>query len=252
MRRRGAIVELLEKREVASVADLAERFGVSPLTIRRDLDYLEGRHLVSRQYGRVTIKDTLGRPSGSRHVMAKKAIAAEAARHVQDGDAIFLNASSTALEMLSHIEADDVSVITNNAKVMLLEGPLKQTILLTGGTAMPPRASLTGELAMDTIRRYHAAKCFIGCSGISAAHGLTSNTVNETSVDALMLEQSREHFVLLDSSKIGKSLTYPIADAHAAGTVITDDGATDEQVDALYMAGVGNVIRVHLAIPGGE
>lgn len=184
-------------------------------------------------------------------MLAKKAVAAEAARHVEDGDAIFVNASSTALEMIELIEADDVSVITNNSKVMLLKGPLRQTILLTGGTAVPPRASLTGELAMDVIRRYQAAKCFIGCSGISAEHGLTSNTVPETAVDSLMLEQSREHFLLLDSFKIGKSYTYPIAPAHMADTVITDDGATDEQVDHLYMAGVKDVIVVATSIPEG-
>ena len=250
-RRREAIMRLLEGRESAGVGELAERFDVSPLTIRRDLDYLEGRGMVTRQYGRVTIADALGRPSGSRRVLAKKAVAAEAARHVEDGDAIFVNASSTALEMIELIEADDVSVITNNSKVMLLKGPLRQTILLTGGTAVPPRASLTGELAMDVIRRYQAAKCFIGCSGISAEHGLTSNTVPETAVDSLMLEQSREHYLLLDSFKIGKSYTYPIAPAHMADTVITDDGATDEQVDHLYMAGVKNVIVATTSIPEG-
>ena len=251
MKRREDIVRLLEERGRMDVTDLAERFGVSPLTIRRDLDYLESRQLVSHQYGSATLVNTLGRPSGSRRVMAKRAIARRAAGFVEDGDAVFVNASSTALDVVNHIEAEDVSVITNNSKVMLLKGPLRQTILLTGGTAVPPRASLTGELAMDVIRRYQAAKCFIGCSGISAEHGLTSNTVPETAVDSLMLEQSREHFLLLDSFKIGKSYTYPIAPAHMADTVITDDGATDEQVDHLYMAGVKNVIVATTSIPEG-
>ena len=244
MSRRKAIVTQLEERGGASVAELAERFGVSPLTIRRDLDYLEERGLVSRQYGRATIVNTLGRPSGSRRILAKRAIARAAAGFVEDGDAIFLNASSTALDMIKYIEADDVSIITNNAKVMLLEGPLRVTVLLTGGAAMPPRASLTGQLALDTIGRYEAAKCFVGCSGISARAGLTSNTANEPPVDALMLQRSRRRFVLLDSSKLGAELTYHVADAREAGTLITDDGATDGQVQELYEAGVPRVIRV--------
>ena len=70
-RRREAIMRLLEGRESAGVSELAERFDVSPLTIRRDLDYREGRGMVTRQYGRVTIADALGRPSGSRRVLAK-------------------------------------------------------------------------------------------------------------------------------------------------------------------------------------
>lgn len=248
-RRRQAIVRLLEERESASVAELAERFDVSSLTIRRDLDSLEGQGMVTRQYGRVSLVDELGRPSGSRRVLAKKAIAAEAAHHVANGDAIFVNASSTALEIIESITAQDVSIITNNSKVMLLKGPLSQTVLLTGGNAMPPRTSLTGELTMDVIGRYHAAKCFMGCSGISAEGGLTSNTMPECAVDALMLAHSREHFVLLDSSKLGRSYTYPIAGIAEAHTVITDDGATDEQVRTLREAGVRKVIRVATSMP---
>ncbi|MST71891.1 DeoR/GlpR family DNA-binding transcription regulator [Olsenella porci] len=248
MKRREDIVRLLEERGRMDVTDLAERFGVSPLTIRRDLDYLESRQLVSHQYGSATLVNTLGRPSGSRRVMAKRAIARRAAGFVEDGDAVFVNASSTALDVVNHIEAEDVSVITNNSKVMLLQGPLKPTVLLTGGEAVPPRASLTGQLALDTIGRFTATKCFIGCSGISARVGLTSNTAPEPTVDALMLARSRAHFVLLDSDKIGVECTYAFGTAADAGTVITDDGATDEQVEELLSAGVREVIRVPLEL----
>lgn len=243
-RRRESIVALLEEQDGARVADLADYFEVSALTIRRDLDALEQKKLVMRHYGRVFLVNTLGRPAGSRHVMAKIAIAKEAARHVCDGDAIFLNASSTALEMIEYIDAQDVSIITNNSKVMLLHRPLQHSVILTGGDARPPRASLTGQLALDTIRRYKTSKCFLGCSGISATAGLTSNTINEPAVDALMLEHSLERYVLLDSSKIGAELTYPIAPAKMADVVITDDGATQHDVDQLIAAGVKDVIRV--------
>jgi DeoR/GlpR family transcriptional regulator of sugar metabolism len=78
--------------------------------------------------------------------------------------------------------------------------------------------------------------------------GLTSNTAPEPTVDALMLARSRAHFVLLDSDKIGVECTYAFGTAADAGTVITDDGATDEQVEELLSAGVREVIRVPLEL----
>ena len=98
--RRDQIVAILEKDGKASVADLAERFGVSPLTIRRDLDYLEERKVLSREYGTARLLNPMGRPSGSRQIRAITAISRLAARYVDDGDLILINTSATAIAML--------------------------------------------------------------------------------------------------------------------------------------------------------
>ena len=174
--RRDAIVALLESNGQVGVADLAEHFGVSTLTIRRDLDYLEEQHVLSRQYGTATLLNPLGRPSGSRQIRANKAIAREAAKHVNDGDCIFINASSTALSIISNITAQDVTVITNNAKAMLLTERPNASIILTGGEIRPPKASMTGEFALECVKRITATKCFLGVTGLSPTYGLTSAT----------------------------------------------------------------------------
>ena len=93
--RRDEITAILEVRGQVSVAELAEHFDVSALTIRRDLDYLESQQVLTRQYGTATLLNPFGRPSGSRQIRANKAIAREAARYVEDGDCIFINTSST-------------------------------------------------------------------------------------------------------------------------------------------------------------
>ena len=80
--RRDAIMALLERDGQASVAELAEHFEVSQLTIRRDLDWLESRHVLSRQHGSASLLNPLGRPSGSQRVRANRAIAREAAKYV--------------------------------------------------------------------------------------------------------------------------------------------------------------------------
>lgn len=244
--RRDAIVALLESNGQVGVADLAEHFGVSTLTIRRDLDYLEEQHVLSRQYGTATLLNPLGRPSGSRQIRANKAIAREAAKHVNDGDCIFINASSTALSIISNITAQDVTVITNNAKAMLLTERPNASIILTGGEIRPPKASMTGEFALECMKRITATKCFLGVTGLSPTYGLTSATAPEPAVNAMMLERSHMHVIVADSSKIGKTSSFQFGSTDEVDLLITDSGATDEQVELLKENGVSEVIRVDL------
>lgn len=246
--RRDAIIALLESRGQVSVAELAEHFGVSALTIRRDLEFLESKQIVSRQYGTATLLNPLGRPSGSRQIRANRAIAREAATHVEDGDCIFLNASSTALNIIDFITAQDVTVITNNGKALLLDERPNVSILLTGGEIRPPKASMTGQVTLDMIRRVTATKCFLGVTGFSAEYGLTSATTPEPAVNALMLERSKLHVVVADSTKMGLTSSFQYGSADEVDLLITDAGATDAQVAKLKAYGVGEVIRVDAAL----
>lgn len=252
--RRDAIIALLESQGQISISELAEHFGVSALTIRRDLDYLEARQVVSRQRGTATLLNPLGRPSGSRQIRANRAIAHEAARHVEDGDCIFLNASSTALGIIDFITAQDVTVITNNGKVLLLEESPNLSILLTGGEVRPPRFSLTGEIALDYIRRVTATKCFLGLTGLSASYGLTSATAPEPAVNALMLERSKRHIVVADSSKLGIISSFQFGSTDEVNLLITDTGATEVQVSKLRGSGLDEVVLVDPALEtdGGD
>lgn len=247
--RRDAIVALLEEDGQASVADLAEKFQVSALTIRRDLDYLESKQVVLRQYGMAKLMNPLGRPSGSRQIRANTAIAREAAKLVKDGDCIFINASSTALGVIQFITARDVTVVTNNGKALLLEERPSVSIILTGGEIRPPRAAMAGEVALDYIKRVTATKSFLGVTGISATYGLTSATAPEPVVNALMLERSRQHVIVADSSKVGLTSSFQFGSADEVDLLITDTGATDEQVDELKAFGVGEVVRVDPTLP---
>lgn len=242
--RRDAIIALLEAKGEVSVAELADHFEVSALTIRRDLDSLEAQQVLTRQYGTAKLLNPLGRPSGSRQIRANKAIAREAAQHIEDGDCIFINASSTALSIIDYIKALDVTVITNNGKALLLDEHPNVTILLTGGEVRPPRTSMTGEVALDYIKRVTATKCFLGCTGISASYGLTSATSPEPALNTLMLERSREHVIVADSSKIGVTSSFQFGTCDEVGLFITDTGAADDQVAELERAGIGAILRV--------
>lgn len=248
--RRDQIIAILEKNGKVSVSELAERFSVSPLTIRRDLDFLEERRVLTREYGTATLLNPMGRPSGSRQIRAIAAISRLAARYVEDGDLILINTSATAIGMLDHIEAQDVTCFTNMAKTVLLNNIRPNvSLMLTGGEVRPPRSSLTGEVAINAIEKVRAAKCFLGCTGLSAEYGLTSATAPEPAVNAMMLERSKYHVVLADSSKIGVTSSFQFGSADEVDLLITDTGASDTQVALLSAAGVKKIVRVDPSLP---
>lgn len=242
--RRDDIIALLENRGQVSVSELAEHFEVSPLTIRRDLDYLESQQVLTRQYGSATLLNPLGRPSGSRRVRAIRAIAREAAKQIVDGDCVFINTSSTALGIVEFITARDVTVVTNSSKAFMVSIPAMVSVLLTGGEIRPPRESMTGEMALSSIRDISATKCFLGVTGVSESHGLSSATTTEPAVNALMLERSREHVIVADSSKLGCASSFQFASLDEVDLLVTDTGATDAQTETLMGCGVSKVIRV--------
>ncbi len=242
--RRDTIVNILQEKGQVSVSDLAEQFSVSPLTIRRDLEYLEAREIVTRQYGTATLVSHLARSGHSEQARSLQAIAHEAAKHVEDGDVIFINASSTALQILKYITAHNVTVVTNNGGALLLDEAPHVSVQLTGGEVHLPRVSMTGERAIDFIKHFSADKCFLGATGVSATYGLTSATAPEPAVNAIMLERSRKHLVVADCSKIGVVASFQFASPNQIDLLVTDTGVSDVQVEKMRNRGVGEIVRV--------
>ena len=135
-------------------------------------------------------------------------------------------------------------------KAILLESVRPNvSLMLTGGEIRPPRTSLTGVGAISSIEKVTAAKCFLGCTGLSAEYGLTSATSPEPAVNAMMLERSKYHVILADSSKLGVTSSFQFGSADEIDLLITDTGATDTQVALLSMAGVKKILRVDPSMP---
>ncbi|HIY79519.1 MAG TPA: DeoR/GlpR family DNA-binding transcription regulator [Candidatus Olsenella excrementavium] len=244
--RRDTITGILRARGRASVADLAEQLGISPLTVRRDLDYLEERGIATRRYGEAILAEegTVAVRETDPTLAARTAIARTAAKLVRNHDLIFVNTSSTALEMVSHVEAEGVTVVTNSAKAQRLPIPPSGMILMTGGEVRPPRGVLSGEFALNNIRSVSATNCFLGCAGISTTAGITSTTQQEATVNSLMVERSDRMILLADSSKLGIGAGFTYAPLDRVTLLITDTGATDEDVEVLLEAGIHEIRRV--------
>jgi DeoR/GlpR family transcriptional regulator of sugar metabolism len=240
------ILRYLEYNSRPSIEKLAQKMQTSTITIRRDLLWLQDNKYIDRS-GLSTLvlnnNRSLENIFSSTQTIEKRAIAKLAASLVEDGDTIFLNSSSTALLMLDYLEAVQVTVITNNLKVLFAEPSEKSFIILTGGEVRMPKESLVGDFAYDNISMVTAAKCFMGCSGINRETGFTTAVLQEVQINRRMIERTiGKKYILADYTKVGRThsfLTCPLSDIDA---VITDTQTSQKEIDDLIEGGVEVII----------
>jgi DeoR/GlpR family transcriptional regulator of sugar metabolism len=233
--RRNEILLILRSSSHVSVRELAEKFQVSLLTIRRDLQFLENEHKLERFYGGAASVEE-DRPSAvpDETSRCRDQIARYAASLVEDDDTVFINTSSTALRMIPHITASRVTVITNNGKIMEVPWPADMSVILTGGELRRMVGAMTGEFAISTLSTIMAKKSFLGCDGLSADNGATTEILNAANVNRLMMERvTGAAYILADHSKIGRKSSFVSCPPGQLANIITDEFADPEELERL-------------------
>ena len=163
---------------------------------------------------------------------------------VDDGDVLFLNSSGTASLVLEYLKGKNVTVLTNNARIIQRYYGDNVHIILVGGELYGKKQSLIGQFALDTIGRVAATKCILGVSGISAAGGLTSVILPETQINLLMIQQSQgARIVVADGSKVGITQNFYSGNLRDITHLVTDVSADRTSLEGIAQSGV-NVIRV--------
>lgn len=242
--RREEILELINENGSALVEDLAERFGVSNMTIRRDLEWLEMEDEIVRVYGGA-VKHK--RYSSRDHQMnAKEFTARFAATLVEDNDTIFINSSTTALAVLKYVTKKNITVITNNTRIMELDWDDSFKVILTGGEIRTERDAMVGEMVIKNISDVMASKSFIGCSGFTTKMGVTTRDFNQVAVNRTMFDNTMgEAYIICDSSKIGVNSNFTSIPTSAVTTVITDKGISEADKKSLEAKNI-RVLVAHL------
>jgi DeoR family transcriptional regulator of aga operon len=247
--RQQRIVHYVEDKRQATVAELSKLFDVSETTIRRDLSTLESQGRVLRAHGGAVAVEhrTPEAPvirRASRCAEEKRRIARTAADLVQDGDTIFLGLGTTALEVARALaDRSNLTVITNALHIVYtLAGQSGITVIVLGGLLRHSELSTTGYLAQRTLEDLRADKVIIGVTALSLKDGLTGNYLPEVNTVRAIMSLSREVIVVADHTKFGQVSTVSIAPISAVNTIITDDGAPPDQVEALRRAGVKVII----------
>lgn len=245
--RRQRILDLIASGE-EDVDVLAETFGVSASTIRRDLAVMSEQGVVTRTYGGAVLahaqpEQTLSTREDLNRA-AKEAIAQAAAARVGDGDSVLLDAGSTTGALGRLLAGRPLKVVTSNlALVPVLANAGDTSLTVLAGTVRPISMGVVGPLAEMVLRRMSFDKVFLGADGVVAGRGLCEATAEQISLKELMAAQAAEVYVLADASKLGRATQNFWAPLARRWTLITDAAATDAQIEPFARLPLVSVVR---------
>lgn len=241
----ASILDHLASHGSVSVNDLAESYGVSRATLRRDLQLLEEQKLLSRTHGGafadVGAYELPMRYRDSHQREAKRLIAREALRRIPDGSAVIgLTGGTTTTEVARALsDRADLTVVTNAINIGgLLAVRPRLKLIMTGGVARPQTYELVGPLAESTLAGLNIEIAFAGVDGLDATVGLTTHDEVEAHTNAALLRRSTRVVVVADGSKIGRVRFARIAPVSAVHEVITDASADPGVLRELEAAGL--------------
>jgi DeoR family transcriptional regulator of aga operon len=243
--RRRAILELLNRDGRVLVADMAQQFETSQVTIRKDLEILHSHGLVHRTHGGAlpsregALEDPTLREKEKFHRKEKLHIAQAAARMVSEGQVVILDSGTTATAVARELRKfRNLTIITNAVNIAAELAGDSVEVILTGGTLRKNSFSLVGPIAEETLRRLHADVLFLGVDGFDVQYGLSTPNLLEAKVNRVMVEVAKRTIAVCDSSKFGRRSLSLIVPSSGLHEVITDRGLAKSDLKALRKAGL--------------
>jgi DeoR family transcriptional regulator, aga operon transcriptional repressor len=240
----SVVLETLASDGSVDVAALVGRLGVSPATIRRDLQFLEEQRMLTRTHGGAVAHDVLYelplRYKAARHQDEKRRIAAAAATRVDDGVVVGLTGGTTTTEVArALLDRRGITVVTNALNIageLAIRADLK--LVVTGGTARIESYELVGPVAERALEGMNLDVVFVGVDGISIASGLTTHHEIEAGTNRSMIDRARLVAVVADSSKLGQVAFAQICPIEDVDELITDEAAPETAIAELTEAGI--------------
>lgn len=248
--RRSEIVKRVLERGRVDVSELAEEFGVTGETIRRDLTELQRERLVRRVHGgavpwrgsvivpRLEVRE--GHNAAEKRRIAKAALA-----EVPQTGSIIIDSGSTALQLADVLDRErDIVVVTNQMSIVRsLATTERPDIIVLGGALRRRTMAFVDETGVEALRDMSVDVAFIGCDGMSPAHGFTTPYREEVAIKQAMIRAARRVVMMFDHSKIGNEQLFRFADVKQVDVVYTDVGM-DPAVAALLEEHGPRVVRV--------
>ena len=231
--RQTRIAELVSVRGRARIGELAEAFGVTEPTIRKDLSALQERGLLKRTHGgALAVHPTVDRELAGRrgaHQSDKEAIAAACLALMHDGDSVFLDSGTTVEAIARQLAGDNgqlrLSVLTSSLGVAtaLADVPSIDCVLL-GGQLRRVDGAVVGDLALENLQRFTFSTAFLGVSGFSEL-GISVGSLAEASLKSAVIERARRVVLAIDHSKVGATDFARIADLDPVDVVVLDEAS---------------------------
>jgi DeoR family transcriptional regulator of aga operon len=243
--RRREILEVLHRDGRVLVKDLARQFRISQITIRKDLEFLDGQGVIQRTHGGAlpvqagALLDPTLREKEKLHRKQKAQIASAAAKLVEEGQSVLLDSGTTTTAIARALkDMVQLTVITNAINIAAELAGTRIEVILTGGTLRKNSFSLVGPLAERTLRQLSADVLFLGVDGFDTRAGLFTPNLLESEVNRAMVEIARRTIAVCDSTKFGRRSLCNIMPVSAVHEVITDKRISKTDLHALKEAGV--------------
>ena len=246
--RQARMARLVEELGRARVSDLVSRFGVSAVTVRKDLGQLQLEQRVVRTHGGA-VAVSRAWPERAFDIRErlqqneKAAIAAAVVGLIHDGEAIVLDASTTALYVARALKLrggwTHLTVVTNGLRIASeLAGHPGISVLMLGGWVRHEAFSLVGGLGDGVFRRINVQKAIIGAAGFTIETGLSDATEEEAQIKRSMVAPAREVVAIADHTKWGRASFATFCRTEQITRVITGTAAPADMVAELRLQGV--------------
>jgi len=242
--RRLEILRLLRRENSVAVSHLARRFGVSEMTVRRDLSALEREGRVIRTYGGGVSTETVAfefsfAEKMQRNTAAKERIGRTAAGLVRPGETVLLDTGTTTLQVARFLpDSPDITVVTTSLPIVSALFHKRVRVTLPGGDVRRRTPDIYGPLTESNLEDIHVDRAFLGADGLDVEAGLSTTDMSIARISRLMLQAARQAVVVLDSSKIGRICFARYAALSEIDLLVTDEGLSRKDRRAVERAGV--------------
>lgn len=250
--RQRVILDMLRREGVVRTAELCEILNVSAVTIRSDLRDLEKAGECEMIWGGAVSKspasdsETLLEQRNKLHSSIKKRIGERAARLIEEGQTIILDAGTTTIEIVNHLPRnfDYLRVVTPalNVAVATTHYPYIE-LVMPGGVLRNLTRSLVGPQTLRSLEMFNADWVFLASGGFNLQHGVTTGNMMEVEVKRTMVQQAARVALVADSSKFGRGLSLNVAPLSRIDVLVTDTQLSDSDAQEIEAHGV-TVLRV--------
>ena len=239
------ILQQLAETGSVSIADLAPRLGVSKASVRRDLELLEERHLLTRSHGGATatgvLLDLPLRYGAGLHRAVKRRIAAAAIERVHgDVNVVGFTGGTTTTEVARALADRAGLTVVTNALNIASELALRRNLKLfvTGGIARAESYELIGPVAEASLGGFNLDVVFVGVNGISARGGVTTHEEDDARTVAALIGHAQTVIVVTERAKLGKVTFARICDIDRVDELVTDGESDETELAAIAATGV--------------
>lgn len=254
--RLAAILDRLSQGGSVSVAEIAQEFGVSDMTVRRDLAELEGQNLLERvhggavslRHGPLTVIDDVEPLFESRRRLnsdAKSRIAGATVQLISAHQTLAFDLGTTVLAgaraLVSSAPTPGLRVFTNSLRVAQLTAAASLQTYVPAGPIQPGEMAVTGQDAVENFSRYYFDAALIGASGLTP-DGVFDYSPEEAAMKSVYIQRSSRCILMIDSSKFRRISTVRVADLARISIMVTDAAPPPELAQALEEADVSIII----------